>query len=249
MSGTAGQSKAEARLSLKDKNDNTFSSEKAKNSTENEKSLGERKKRVSSKFALRNPSIYDENNQTIISSLLLPDATIASKMKNSQSWTVNKLRFNSVGLLGRENEQRILSACWDRMMLQPAEQQTKEVVMISGYSGTGKTTLAFDLKKRKMKKGRGAFVTGKFDQYHSGEPRSAISQAFGELCRMVAKKGAAVCEEIENVLRAKLKSEVYVLAQIIPDLKKVINQKTEHTKTSYDTTSDARQTKLNYAFR
>eukprot|EP00957_Ditylum_brightwellii_P208263 15356529-Ditylum_brightwellii.AAC.1 len=85
-----------------------------------------------------------------------------------------------------------------------SEQQTKEVVMISGYSGTGKTTLAFQLKK-KIKEG--AFVAGKFDQYNSGEPLSAISQAFGELCRMIVKKGATLCKEIEDVLRAELKSE------------------------------------------
>eukprot|EP00957_Ditylum_brightwellii_P191923 14609678-Ditylum_brightwellii.AAC.1 len=62
--------------------------------------------------------------------------------------------------------------------MQP-EQQTKEVVMISGYSGTGKTTLAFELKKKIQE---GAFVTGKCDQYNCGEPLSAILQAFGELC-------------------------------------------------------------------
>eukprot|EP00957_Ditylum_brightwellii_P208936 15359593-Ditylum_brightwellii.AAC.1 len=177
----------------------------------------------------------------------ITDATNSSKdNKNTRDWTINKLRFNAVGLLGRNNEIDTLHACWNRMM-QP-EQQTKEVVMISGYSGTGKTTLAFELKK-KIKEERGAFVTGKFDQYNSGEPLSAISQAFGELCRMTVKKGATLCKEIEDVLRAELKSEVYLLSQIIPDLKKVINQDTEHAKTSDDTTSDARQAQFNYAFR
>eukprot|EP00957_Ditylum_brightwellii_P036887 2793540-Ditylum_brightwellii.AAC.1 len=131
-------------------------------------------------------------------------------------------------------------------MMQP-EQQAKEVVMISGYSGTGKTTLAFKLKK-KIKEG--AFVTGKFDQYNSGEPLSAISQAFGELCRMIVKKGATLCKEIEDALHAELQSEVYLLTQIVPDLKEVINQETQHTKkTSNEKTSEARQLKLNYALR
>jgi len=153
------------------------------------------------------------------------------------------VQINEVGLLGRNNEIDTLHACWDRMM-QP-EQQTKEVVMISGYSGTGKTTLAFELKK-KIKEG--AFVTGKFDQYNSGEPLSAISQAFGELCRVVMKKGATVCKEIADVLRAELKSEVYLLTQLVPDLKEIINQETENINMPDEKTSDARQTSLKYAF-
>eukprot|EP00957_Ditylum_brightwellii_P061276 4650138-Ditylum_brightwellii.AAC.1 len=95
----------------------------------------------------------------------------------------------------------------------------------------------------------GAFVSGKFDQYCSGEPLSAISQAFGDICRMIVKKGASVCKEIENALIAELQNEVCLLNQIVPDLKEVFSQKTEYTKTPDDTTSGARQTKLNYAIR
>eukprot|EP00957_Ditylum_brightwellii_P116620 8895861-Ditylum_brightwellii.AAC.1 len=167
----------------------------------------------------------------------LPDSTNSSRDKNTKDWTINKLRFNEVGLLGRDNEINTLHACWNRMM-QP-EQQTKEVVMISGYSGTGKTTLAFELKK-KIKEG--AFVTGKFDQYNSGEPLSAISQAFGELCHMIVKKGATFCKDIEDVLCTELQSEVYLLTQLVPDLKEVIDQETEDIKMSDEKTSDARQT-------
>eukprot|EP00957_Ditylum_brightwellii_P204188 15338046-Ditylum_brightwellii.AAC.1 len=117
----------------------------------------------------------------MIKSLSDTTTTITSKRTHTQSWTINKIWFDAVGLLGRDKELNTLHACWNRMM-QP-EHQTKEVVMIS------------------------AFVTGKFDQYNSGEPFSAISQAFGELCRMAVKNGAALCKEIEDALRAELKSE------------------------------------------
>eukprot|EP00957_Ditylum_brightwellii_P156658 11923691-Ditylum_brightwellii.AAC.1 len=74
--------------------------------------------------------------------------------------TMNKLLFSLVGLLGHVKELGTLCACLDWPM--HPEEQTKEIV--------------------KSMKGGGAFVTGKFDQYHSGEPLSAITQAFGELC-------------------------------------------------------------------
>eukprot|EP00957_Ditylum_brightwellii_P131421 10022942-Ditylum_brightwellii.AAC.1 len=66
---------------------------------------------------------------------------------------------------------------------------------------------------------------------------------------MIVEKGATLCKEIEDVLRAELQNEVYLLTQIIPDLKKVIDQTTEDIKVPDDTTSGARQTSLNYAFR
>eukprot|EP00957_Ditylum_brightwellii_P060340 4582243-Ditylum_brightwellii.AAC.1 len=65
---------------------------------------------------------------------------------------------------------------------------------------------------------------------------------------MIGKKGAMICKEIEDVLSAELNSEVYLLTQVVPDLKEVINQETEDIKMSDDTTSDTRQTSLKYAF-
>jgi len=124
--------------------------------------------------------------------------------------------------------------------MQPGR-QTKELVMISGYSGTGKTTLASTLqtKVNSVKEG-GAFVTGKFDQFRSGEPLSAISQALGELCRKVANEGQSIC---------KLQNEVFLLTQIIPDMDRIMTTKIQSSKASHDINSDARQTRLNYALR
>eukprot|EP00957_Ditylum_brightwellii_P119428 9111058-Ditylum_brightwellii.AAC.1 len=59
-----------------------------------------------------------------------------------------------------------------------------------------------------VKKGRGAFVMGKYDQYHSGKPLSAISEAFGEIChRAIQDKSLSLYSEIEAALRAELHDE------------------------------------------
>eukprot|EP00957_Ditylum_brightwellii_P212245 15367130-Ditylum_brightwellii.AAC.1 len=122
--------------------------------------------------------------------------------------------------------------------------------MISGYSGTGKTTLAFTLQtKVNSVKGGGAFVTGKYDQFRSGEPLSAISQALGELCRKVANEGQSICNKIEEALQAELQNEVFLLTQIIPDMDRIMTTKIQSSKASHDINSDARQTRLNYALR
>eukprot|EP00957_Ditylum_brightwellii_P108530 8277924-Ditylum_brightwellii.AAC.2 len=52
------------------------------------------------------------------------------RIKNTKSWTINKLQLSEVGLLGCNSEIDTLHTCWNYIM-QP-EQQTKKVVMISG---------------------------------------------------------------------------------------------------------------------
>eukprot|EP00957_Ditylum_brightwellii_P049604 3762751-Ditylum_brightwellii.AAC.2 len=173
---------------------------------------------LDNKVVLRNLSIEKESTLRMIK--FLPDTTNSRKDKNTKDWTINKLRFNAVGLLGSNNEINILHACWNCMM--HPEQQIKEVVMISGYSGTGKTTLAFELKKN-INEERGAFVIRKFNQYYSGKPLSGISQTFGELYCMIVKKEAILCKVIEDIPCAELQSEGYLLTHLVPDLKKVIN--------------------------
>jgi predicted ribonuclease YlaK len=58
--------------------------------------------------------------------------------------TINKLRYSSVGLYGRAKESAILKECLDR--LTSDGKKGRELVMISGNSGTGKTYLALSLK-------------------------------------------------------------------------------------------------------
>eukprot|EP00957_Ditylum_brightwellii_P142250 10837327-Ditylum_brightwellii.AAC.1 len=142
--------------------------------------------------------------------------------------------------------------------MQP-NQHTKEVVVLSGYSGTGKSALALDLKKRiASMKGRGAFVVGKFGQHHSGEPLSAISKAFGELCHRVIlldneEEESSICKEIEQALHEELQDEVHLLARIIPNLNEIITADAHSTSTSMSDNetvdSDARQAKFKYALR
>eukprot|EP00957_Ditylum_brightwellii_P096678 7363356-Ditylum_brightwellii.AAC.1 len=117
MSGTAKQPNAEARQLAFTAEETHRKGSASKNGTEDSKS-------AASKFALRKFSIQKGSAQRMIKSH--SDASNSAKdNKSTKDWTINKLRFNAVGLLGRNNEINTLHACWDRMM-QP-KQQTKEV--------------------------------------------------------------------------------------------------------------------------
>eukprot|EP00957_Ditylum_brightwellii_P211708 15366494-Ditylum_brightwellii.AAC.1 len=217
---------------------------------DNDETLQESEQIRPFRSSLRNSSIIENKyNQAIIKSVT-ESINMSKTNSNIQGMSMNKLRFHLVGLLGRDEEIKMLRTCLERVM--QSEQQKKEVVIISGHSGTGKTALAFNLKKQvnAMRERRGAFVAGKCDQFHSGEPLSAISQAFGELCCKVAKEGETICNEIEAKLCAELQNEVRLLTQIIPEMDRIMNSKVQPpTKTSDDVTSHARQAKLSYAFR
>jgi len=225
-----------------------------------DKATASMKTSILSDFTLRKPTIESEYKK----SMIVQPLNLSKVNKNVQDLTVNKLRFGSVGLLGRTNEIETLQACADRV-LQP-NQETKEMIMISGYSGTGKSTLAMELKKRAIsKKRRVAFLASKFDQYQVGEPFSAILEVFGELCRRVvtmnsnAEEKSSICDEIAEQLCSELQDEVHLLAKIIPYLGQIITSGVNNSppdasnlRTSLQQNyvkSDARRTRLLYAFR
>eukprot|EP00957_Ditylum_brightwellii_P097552 7429737-Ditylum_brightwellii.AAC.1 len=96
MPGIAKQSNTEARQLA-------FTAEETHNKcSASRDSVEEREKSSASKFAMRKLSIQKGSAQRMIESL--PNATNIAKDRNTKSWTINKLRFSAVGLLGRNNE-------------------------------------------------------------------------------------------------------------------------------------------------
>ncbi|CAJ1965786.1 unnamed protein product [Cylindrotheca closterium] len=125
-----------------------------------------------------------------------------------QELTINKLKFDSLGLIGRKRERDCLKRCYRRMMgheegssskssdendskVQGNNDKTKgrrELIFIQGPSGVGKTTIANTLKRDIAKEESGLFVNGKFDLSHSEEPYSGIAQALGQICVAIKKQ-------------------------------------------------------------
>src|SRR5208282_1422789 len=81
-------------------------------------------------------------------------------------------------LYGREREVEALLAAFDRVVGggQP------ELVLVSGYSGIGKSSVVNELHKALVPP-RGLFASGKFDQYKRDIPYSTLVQAFQSLVR------------------------------------------------------------------
>src|SRR5258708_15256889 len=81
-------------------------------------------------------------------------------------------------LYGRDLESRALLEAFDRV----AAGGTPELVLVSGHSGIGKSSVVNELQ-RAIVLPRGIFISGKFDQYKRDIPYATFAQAFQTLVR------------------------------------------------------------------
>src|SRR2546429_3982938 len=81
-------------------------------------------------------------------------------------------------LYGREREIGALIAVFNRVV----DHGTTELVLVSGYSGIGKSSVVHELHKALVPP-RGLFASGKFDQYKRDMPYATLAQAFQSLIR------------------------------------------------------------------
>jgi serine/threonine protein kinase len=86
-------------------------------------------------------------------------------------------------LYGRESEIETLIAAFDRVVAQG----TSELVLVSGYSGIGKSSVVHELHKVLVPP-RGLFASGKFDQYKRNTPYATVGQAFQSLVRSLLNR-------------------------------------------------------------
>src|SRR5262249_17407331 len=89
-------------------------------------------------------------------------------------------------LYGREREIDTVLAAFDRVVANG----TPELVLVSGYSGIGKSSVVNELHKSLVPP-RGLFASGKFDQYKRDIPYSTLAQAFQGLLRLLLAKSEA----------------------------------------------------------
>src|SRR5439155_24777453 len=119
-------------------------------------------------------------------------------------------------LYGRESEVESLLQAFDRV----AGGRT-ELVLVSRYSGIGKTSLIQELY-RSLAQRRGHFIWGKFDQLARDVPYAALAQAFQALVRHLL---AGTDEEIgawRERLIAAVDPNGQVIADLIPELTRLI---------------------------
>jgi predicted ATPase/signal transduction histidine kinase/DNA-binding NarL/FixJ family response regulator/tRNA A-37 threonylcarbamoyl transferase component Bud32 len=127
-------------------------------------------------------------------------------------------------LYGRQHEVANLMATFDRV-----SQGAAEMMLVSGYSGIGKSSLVHEIHKSIARSAhhanlqqRGYFISGKFDQFKRNIPYAALIQAFQELIRQLLTESAEALQNWRAKLLAALGSNGQVMVEVIPEIEQLI---------------------------
>jgi PAS domain S-box-containing protein len=120
-------------------------------------------------------------------------------------------------LYGREREVATLIAAFDRIVASGAP----ELVLVSGYSGVGKSSVVNELHKVLVPP-RGLFSSGKFDQYKRDIPYATLAQAFESLVRPLLGKSDTELNAWRDALLEALGPNGQLIVDIVPELKLIL---------------------------
>jgi len=122
-------------------------------------------------------------------------------------------------LYGREREINTLLASFDRVVANG----TPELVLVSGYSGIGKSSVVNELHKALVPP-RGLFASGKFDQYKRDIPYATLGQAFQSLVRSLLTQSEAELGRWRDSLSEALGPNGQIIVNLVPELELVIGK-------------------------
>jgi len=154
--------------------------------------------------------------------------------KYDNSFTLNI----SQKLYGREKEINELST-----HLEQAAQGNFGIAMVSGYSGSGKSSLVHEVYKG-LPKNKGYFISGKFDQLQRNIPYYAIRQALKEYFKFLLTEDGELIDKTRQKILKALGNEAGLIIEIIPELEHIIGRQQKVTAVS----GILAQNRFNYVF-
>jgi len=122
-------------------------------------------------------------------------------------------------LYGRDREIETLLATFDRVVTKARP----ELVLVSGYSGIGKSSVVNELHKVLVPP-RGLFASGKFDQYKRDIPYWTLAQAFRSLVRPLLAKSEVELGKWREALQEALGPNGRLIVDLVPELALIVGQ-------------------------
>lgn len=160
--------------------------------------------------------------------------------------------FSNLGLYGRNQEIDTLRRCFEAtkttvastpeqraghdlqippIITTPTSIFSRQLVLISGDSGTGKSSLAQSLREIVLKDA-GFFASGKFDLHQSDVPYAGFAAAISELCQcLIEHKYNAgnpswtfSYESIQSALHQELITDARALSMLVPSIHSIVSE-------------------------
>jgi PAS domain S-box-containing protein len=122
-------------------------------------------------------------------------------------------------LYGREQSIQALHVAFERV----ATEGNSELMLVSGYSGIGKSSVVIEFKKT-LSLSNGIFVAGKCDQFKRDIPYGTLAQALQALVQMILRSAevdlARWCESIKRAVGPNGQ----LIASLVPELELLIGK-------------------------
>jgi predicted ATPase/signal transduction histidine kinase/CheY-like chemotaxis protein/tRNA A-37 threonylcarbamoyl transferase component Bud32 len=119
-------------------------------------------------------------------------------------------------LYGREKAVATLIDAFERVSL-----GATEMMLVSGYSGIGKTSLVNEVHKPIVRQ-RGYFISGKIDQFKLNIPYASLIQAFQELLQQLLTESPDQIVVWKSKLLEAFGSNGQVIIDVIPEVEQII---------------------------
>ncbi len=119
-------------------------------------------------------------------------------------------------LYGREQDVEMLLEGFERVC-----HGARELLLLSGYGGVGKTVLVQELYRPVMQQG-GFFASGKFEQFQRNVPYIAMTRAFGELVRQLLTQSDSKIAAWRQRILSAIEPNGRVITDVIPEVELII---------------------------
>ena len=120
-------------------------------------------------------------------------------------------------LYGRESQIEALLAAFSQV----SAEGTPALVLVSGYSGVGKSSVVNELHKALIP-ARALFASGKSDQYSRDIPYTSLAHAFRTLVRQVLAKSEAEVGQWRAALTEAVGASGQLIVNLVPDVEYLI---------------------------
>ena len=121
-------------------------------------------------------------------------------------------------LYGRATEIEILMNSFKRIC-----RGTKEIIMVTGYAGIGKSLLINEVHKPILAK-HGYFISGKYNEFGRNIPYLGLIQAFQQLIRHILTETEGRIEQWEKKILRAVGPNGRVITDVIPELELIIGK-------------------------